>query len=84
VRDIFCKCWGEKLRWEHRPQDFAPRGVCVLLLDSTKAKETLGWSSKLNARQAVKLTVEWERSTDKSAASEIQIERYFESDRVIE
>jgi len=84
LTDIFCKCWGDKLRWEHRPEDFAPHEASVLLLDSTKAKETLGWSSKLNARQAVKLTVEWERSTDKSAASEIQIERYFESDRVIE
>jgi len=84
LTDIFCKCWGDKLRWEHRSEDCAPHEASVLLLDSTKAKKTLGWGPKLNARQAVKLTVEWERSADKLATSERQIEQYFESGGIIE
>lgn len=83
LASLFCEFWGEGLKWEHRAESKAPHESMTLRLDNTKAKESLKWEPKLNIGQALKLVVEWEKSADKLAATERQIEQYFESSRIV-
>jgi CDP-glucose 4,6-dehydratase len=53
-----------------------------LRLDSSKAQEDLGWTSKLNIDQTLKKIVEWEKKETLSDIEEItlsQIDKYFEN-----
>lgn len=60
-------------------QDNAPHEAKLLLLDSSKAKEQLGWTPKLNATRAIQMTAEWYADKNTPAADKCmkQIEAYF-------
>lgn len=58
--DIFCRIWGGGLSWA-TCEDDGPAETGVLQLDSSKAKEMLGWRPSWNVAQAVERVVEWTR-----------------------
>ncbi|MES2702997.1 MAG: CDP-glucose 4,6-dehydratase [Bacteroidota bacterium] len=60
-------------------EEGAPHEAKLLLLDSTRAMEHLGWKSQMDARTAIRWTAEW-YADKKSTANEKclkQIEAYF-------
>ena len=58
--------WGSgEVRVEQDPH--APHEATLLMLDSDKAKQTLGWHPRWNFRDGVARTVEWYRSVDGGA-----------------
>ena len=61
------------------PQEGAPHEANLLLLDSSKAMEHLGWKSQMDARTAIKWTAEWYADKHHTAHEKCmkQIEAYF-------
>jgi CDP-glucose 4,6-dehydratase len=58
VLDEIKRVWSEQVNWEI-DKSIQPHEAKLLKLDSTKAKDELNWSPKLNLNEAVKLTAEW-------------------------
>lgn len=59
-----------------KPDPAAPHEAAVLLLDSTKAKDVLGWRPLLDADDTVAFTVEWYRAfADDRASARATTER---------
>ena len=60
-------------------QEGAPHEANLLLLDSTRALEKLGWKSHMDARTAIRWTAEWYANKHHSAREKCinQIEAYF-------
>lgn len=58
LADLFCRYWGEGLKWVNR-YDGGPYEAGFLKLDCTKLKETFSWQPKWNVEQAVEQSVEW-------------------------
>jgi CDP-glucose 4,6-dehydratase len=79
---IFAKSWGVQesdSAWTIEKAE-QPHEAGYLLLDSSKARNTLGWSDKLNFQEAVDLTSTWYRNvgrTEVKRSTEIQVESYF-------
>ena len=61
VADRTCELWVEGLRWT-AAADGGPPETAVLRLDSTKAREELGWGPAWQLDQALGATVEWHRA----------------------
>ena len=80
LADIFCRAWGDGLRWEHVGGD-GPHEDQILKLDSTKIASLLGWRPRWDVRQAVEATVDWTRTWmaggDAAACMERQIQAFF-------
>ena len=73
VRELVAEAaqrWGRSARWEEII-DSGPHEESILLLDSSKARNTLGWGDKLPFEAAVEWTVAWEKV---SAAGEDPME----------
>lgn len=51
---------------EHRQEEGAPHEEPLLLLDSTKAQERLGWTSRLSLEETLRWTAEWYREYRKA------------------
>lgn len=77
LADIFCRAWGEGASWISTAEKNAPHESAVLRLDNTKAKTVLHWKPAMHVSDAVKLTVDWEKSNDKEAITNLQINRFF-------
>ena len=60
-------------------EDGAPHEAKLLLLDSSKAQEHMGWKSQMDARTAIRWTAEWYADKHRSANEKClsQIEEYF-------
>ena len=52
------KEWGEKFFWEEDHKE-NPHETSILKLDCKKAKERLGWETKLNINEALEWTINW-------------------------
>lgn len=80
LTDLFCKTWGESVRWERTSQN-GPHEDAVLKLDCSKIQSALGWRPKWNAERAVWETVAWTKAwlngEDVSACMEKQIAAFF-------
>jgi CDP-glucose 4,6-dehydratase len=83
VKDLvnsFAHNWGvEGKTWELDP-DNSVHEAGYLLLDSSKARENLNWSDKLNFVETVKWTVDWYKSMDQESVLDFtksQIKAYF-------
>jgi CDP-glucose 4,6-dehydratase len=61
VADRVCGLWGEGLRWRAEG-DGGPPETPVLRLDSTKAREELGWAPAWGLGDALAATVDWHRA----------------------
>jgi CDP-glucose 4,6-dehydratase len=58
IADRVCELWGDGLSWtEHG--DGGPAETHVLRLDSSKARERLGWRPRWDLDQALSATVDW-------------------------
>lgn len=55
------KSWKQPISWALNDA-IQPHEAHLLKIDSTKAREKLNWSSKLNLDEAINLTTEWYRS----------------------
>ncbi len=70
---------GAKVGWVQAPGP-QPKEMPALALDCTKAERTLGWRSRLDAKQTIAWTAEWYKAfatgADVQAITRAQIERY--------
>lgn len=55
---LFCKNWGEDLRWESKSLN-QPREANLLKLDCSKLKATFNWQPVWNIATAIDKSVEW-------------------------
>lgn len=82
LTDLFCKAWGSGATWKNVSEANAPHEANFLKLDSTKAKNVLGWKPHWSIRTAIEKIVEWEKCLQSGvSAAEItdrQIREYFE------
>lgn len=56
--DLFCKKWGNNLKWINK-YDGGPHEASFLKLDCSKLKNTFGWKPFLDIDKAIELTIEW-------------------------
>jgi CDP-glucose 4,6-dehydratase len=79
---VFAKAWGVQESdsvWTIEEAE-QPHEAGYLLLDSSKSRNTLGWSDKLNFQETVDLTSAWYRNVGRAEVkrtTEIQIESYL-------
>ena len=70
---------GAKVEWVQAPGP-QPKEMPALALDCAKAERTLGWRSRLDAKQTIAWTAEWYKAfatgADVQAITRAQIERY--------
>ena len=59
--DLFCKHWGEGLKWVNR-YDGGPHEANFLKLDCSKLKTAFGWKPHWNLEKAIEKTVEWSKA----------------------
>ncbi len=76
---IFLKAYGREGQYRVEPSDKHPHEANLLLLNSSKAHQELGWKSKLEARQAILWSAQWYADKSKTAGEKCkeQIENYF-------
>jgi CDP-glucose 4,6-dehydratase len=82
IADRMAEIWGQGSGWDAVREANAPHEARNLRLDSSKAKNQLGWSSRLDLARALEWTVDWYRAyaagKDMRAESLMQIRRYQE------
>jgi CDP-glucose 4,6-dehydratase len=62
IADRICGLWGDGLGWR-AAGDGGPPETPVLRLDSTKARDELGWAPAWDLDDALRATVDWFRAT---------------------
>lgn len=77
---LFCKCWGEGLRWENRFVD-GPHEANFLKLDCSRLKKVFGWKPRWHVEEAVAYSVEWTKEwqagLDVAACMDRQIKVFY-------
>ena len=58
ILEKISKEWGENFFWEDDDKE-NPHETSILKLDYKKAKERLGWETKLNINEALEWTINW-------------------------
>jgi CDP-glucose 4,6-dehydratase len=82
--ETFAKYWrvnDKEQLWKFE-QAQQPHEAGYLLLDSSKARETLGWCDKLDFEHSIQLTVEWYKQTVTKNALEVtmnQVRNFLET-----
>lgn len=56
--DLFCRQWGEGLKWINQ-YDGGPHEANFLKLDCSRLKTTFGWKPHWNLETAIEKTVDW-------------------------
>ena len=73
------RCWGGAAQWQEVIES-GPHEESVLLLNSSSARDALGWRDKLSFESAVDWTVSWEKAAaageDPMRALQSQIEEF--------
>lgn len=79
LTEIFYKAYGKNASYQVQQSDSQPHEANLLLLDSSKAQQELGWKPKLNATQAIEWTAQWyaDKHTAATEKCKQQIEAYF-------
>ncbi|WP_344823607.1 CDP-glucose 4,6-dehydratase [Rurimicrobium arvi] len=77
---IFLSVFHQEDAYQKNTDTTAVHEARLLMLDSTKAKEILGWTPRLSAEEAIRWTAEWYADKSQSAAQKCtqQIQTYFE------
>ena len=80
LTELFCRAWGDGLRWIDR-YDGGPHEAGFLKLDCSKLKRVFGWQPRLDVKAAVEWTVDWTRAylggEDARAVMDRQIAAFF-------
>lgn len=58
---LFCKVWGNDVKWEAIDQN-GPHEANFLKLDCSKLKSIFDWKPRTNVEQAIEMTVEWSKN----------------------
>lgn len=58
--DLFCKKWGEGLKWINQ-HDGGPHEANFLKLDCSKIKKVFGWTPRWGVEHAIEKTIEWSK-----------------------
>ena len=66
LADIFCRTWGNGVRWRTHA-DGGPHEAHFLKLDCSKIKRELGWRPRWHITEAVEKTVAWAKAWDEGA-----------------
>jgi CDP-glucose 4,6-dehydratase len=66
LADFACREWGSGASWVHRKSNEELQESKLLCLDSSQASRELDWKVKLDAHNAVRWTIEWERANLKN------------------
>lgn len=61
LTELFCRSWGEELRWVDR-YDGGPHESSFLKLDCSRIKKTFGWRPRYHVEDAVERTVTWTKA----------------------
>ena len=82
IAELFTEAWGSGASVTFTPDD-GPHEASLLMLDSAKLRETLGWKSRMNIAEAVRASAVWSKEVlrdgaDARAVSDRQIRVYFE------
>ena len=59
LADLFCKYYGNNLKWIDKSDPNAPHEASYLKLDNSKIKKTFNYEPKWNISKAIEKTVEW-------------------------
>jgi CDP-glucose 4,6-dehydratase len=79
VCDMVAGLWGREATWV-TDSSSNPHEAGLLLLNAKKAEAVLGWRNKLGVKDAIKWTLDWEKSaraSDARQASYAQITKYL-------
>ncbi len=80
--DLFCKKWGENLKWINQ-YDGGPHEANFLKLDCSKIKRVFGWNPRWGVEQAIEKTVEWAKAylngQNVCECMDKQIKEFFEN-----
>ena len=80
LADLFCKAWGDGLKWKN-VYDGGPHEAAFLKLDCSLIKSKIGWKPHWDICTAVEKTIEWTKvyagQGDIRACMEAQIESFF-------
>jgi CDP-glucose 4,6-dehydratase len=80
--DLFCRTWGENMKWINR-YDGGPHEANFLKLDCSKLKSVFGWRPTWNLSAAIEKVVEWTKAwnagEDITAVMNRQIEEFMQS-----
>lgn len=68
ARDL-ARCWGPEAQVEVPMESEGPKEAQLLMVDASKARAQLGWSSRLPHSQAIRWTVEWYRAHHQGATA---------------
>ncbi len=61
VADLLAEKWGQGASWRRVTESGSPHEDDLLVLDSTKAEDYLGWSNKYGLEETLADVVDWER-----------------------
>ncbi len=82
--DLFCRHWGDGLKWINK-YDGGPHEANFLKLDCSKLKATFGWKPHWNLETAIEKVVEWSKTwvagEDVRLVMNKQIEEFLEVER---
>lgn len=80
---LFCEIWGDNIKWIDKSGNANIHEANYLKLDCSKIKSKFNWRPILNIRQAIELSVYWEKhfclGEDVNKVTEKQIINYFNS-----
>jgi CDP-glucose 4,6-dehydratase len=81
LTQIFLSVFAQEGAYQKTENLSAVHEAKLLMLDSSKAKQMLGWQPRLDAATAIRWTAEWYAQKNISAAKKCQnqIEQYFDS-----
>lgn len=78
--DLFCRKYGEGIKWEEIYVD-GPHEANFLKLDCSKIKSIFDWKSRWNIEKAMEKTVEWSKiyfnNEDISKCMDMQIKEFY-------
>lgn len=81
LADIFCKYWGEGLKWVNVCEQNAPHEAAFLRLDTALIKKTFGYAPVWSVEKAVEATVDftkaWLAGEDVQAVMQAQIKEFL-------
>ena len=59
--DLFCRTWGEGVRWENRAEAAAPHEATLLRLDCSKLRSVFGWRPRWHIGECMRRTCDFGR-----------------------
>jgi len=71
LADLACKAWGSGATWVHQESNAELSESKLLLFDSNRVLKELAWKVKIDTREAVNLTVQWEKEVLKNESISI-------------